>query len=108
MQTTSRANDDHLETLTKLNQDYITSVQTSDVRRFEQLLSEDFLNSNPDGSLVNRADFLAQIGRLAAISNLKCEDVRIRVMGLDPQGRPARQPRDWVERFRAIEAKGNS
>jgi hypothetical protein len=50
------------------------------VRRFEQLLSEDFLNSNPDGSLVTRADFLAQIGRLAAVSNLKCEDVRIRVM----------------------------
>ena len=35
-------------------------------------------------------------------------DARLTAAFLDPQGRPARQPRDWVERFRAIEAKGNS
>ena len=80
MQADTLANDAHLETLRKLNEDYIRSVATSDVRRFEQLLAEDFLNSNPDGSLVNRAEFLSQIGRLAAVSNLKCEDVRIRLM----------------------------
>jgi ketosteroid isomerase-like protein len=51
------------------------------VQWFGRTLTEDFLNSNPDGSLANRADFLAQIGRLAAVSNLKCEDVRIRIMG---------------------------
>ncbi len=71
----------HTQTLQKLNADYISSVQNCDVRRFEELLAPDFLNSNPDGTLVNRADFLAQIGRLASVSNLRCEDVRIRVMG---------------------------
>jgi len=75
------ANDAHLQTLSKLNEEYIKSVATSDVQWFGRTLTEDFLNSNPDGSLANRADFLAQIGRLAAVSNLKCEDVRIRIMG---------------------------
>ena len=31
------------DTLQRLNRDYITSVRTSDVRRFEQILAEDFL-----------------------------------------------------------------
>lgn len=71
----------HIETLGKLNEDYIRSVATSDVKRFGEILSEDFLNSNPDGSLVDKKQFLAQISRLASVSNLRCEQVRIRVMG---------------------------
>ena len=70
-----------LETLDQLNQDYITSVQTSDVRRFDEILAEDFLCSNPDGSLVDRAGFLAQTARPVAISNLQTHDVRIRILG---------------------------
>ena len=81
MQANMLTNDVQMEALGRLNEDYIRSVATSDVRRFDELLAEDFLNSNPDGSLVNRAEFLAQIGRLAAVSNLKCEDVRIRIIG---------------------------
>ena len=81
MQTTSAANTAHVETLTKLNQDYIDSVSKSDVRRFDQILSDDFLNTNADGTLVNRAQFLAQIARPMAVSNFQCEDVLIRVMG---------------------------
>ena len=34
-------------------------------------------------------------------------DARVTAAFLDPDGRPTRQPRDWVERFRAIAAKGN-
>ena len=49
-----------LDTLLTLNRDYIRSVQTSDVRRFEALLAEDFLCTNPDGSLIDRRAFLAQ------------------------------------------------
>ena len=69
-----------LELLNGLNDDYIRSVQNSDVRRFDEILADDFLNSNPDGSLVDRAGFLKQIARPATISNLATEDVRIRVM----------------------------
>jgi hypothetical protein len=41
------------ETLTALNDDYIASVQHGDVGRFDQILAEDFLCSNPDGTLVD-------------------------------------------------------
>ena len=70
-----------LETLVALNSDYIASVQNSDVKRFDEILSDDFLNTNPDGSLVDRTGFLKQIAPKAKISNLACDDVNIRVMG---------------------------
>jgi ketosteroid isomerase-like protein len=70
-----------LETLAQLNRDYITSVQTSDVRRFDEILAEDFLCSNPDGSLVDRKAFLVQTARPVTISNLEARDVLIRIMG---------------------------
>jgi ketosteroid isomerase-like protein len=70
-----------LETLQQINANYIRSVQESDARWFDENLAQDFLNSNPDGSLVDRAGFLAQIARPCTISSLDCEDVRIRIMG---------------------------
>ena len=70
-----------LETLQQLNRDYISSVQTSDVRRFDEILAEDFLCSNPDGSLVDRAAFLALTARPVTISNLEARDVVVRLLG---------------------------
>jgi len=70
-----------VDTLHQLNQDYIRSVQTYDVRRFDEILGEDFLCSNPDGSLVDRAEFLAQTARPVSISNLEARDVRVRIIG---------------------------
>jgi ketosteroid isomerase-like protein len=70
-----------VDILRQLNRDYIRSVQTSDVRRFDEILTEDFLCSNPDGSLVDRAAFLAQTARPVTISNLEAHDVRIRIIG---------------------------
>jgi ketosteroid isomerase-like protein len=68
-----------LEILQQINAHYIRSVQESDVGWFAENLAQDFLNGNPDGSLVDRAAFLAQIARPCALSNLACEDVRIRI-----------------------------
>ena len=70
-----------LETLQQLNRDYIRSVQTSDVHRFEEILAEDFLCSNPDGSLVDRPAFLAQTARPVAIKDLQAHDVLVRILG---------------------------
>jgi ketosteroid isomerase-like protein len=70
-----------LETLQQLNRDYIASVQASDVKRFDEILAEDFLCSNPDGSLVDRAAFLAQTARPVTISNLEARDVMVRLLG---------------------------
>jgi len=70
-----------LEVLTELNRDYIASVQNSDVERFDEILADDFLCSNPDATLIDRAAFLEQTARPATISNLAIEDVNIRLMG---------------------------
>ena len=70
---------DH-ETLAALNTDYINSVQHSDVRRFDEILSDDFHCSNPDGSLIDRAAFLKQTAKPVTISNLKAGDVLIRII----------------------------
>jgi len=81
VETDAATNHADIDILRQLNQDYIRSVQISDTRRFDEILADDFLNSNPDGSLVDRAQFLAQIARPATISNLEANDVRVRVMG---------------------------
>jgi ketosteroid isomerase-like protein len=73
------AND--LEVLQALNRDYIISVQTGDVRRFDELLAQDYFCSNPDGSLVDRKGFLEQTAQPVTISNLRAEDVLIRFFG---------------------------
>ena len=70
-----------LETLEALNRDYVDSVQHGDVRRFDEILAEEFYCSNPDGSLVDRAAFLAQTARPVAISGLEAHDVLIRLLG---------------------------
>jgi ketosteroid isomerase-like protein len=67
--------------LTILNRDYVNSVQNSDVRRFEEILAQDFYCSNPDKSLVDRDGFLKQTAVSVAISNLEAHDVKIRLMG---------------------------
>jgi ketosteroid isomerase-like protein len=67
--------------LKQLNRDYIASVQNSDVRRFDEILAEEFYCSNPDGSLVDRSEFLLQTVRPVTISGLESSDVKIRLFG---------------------------
>ena len=76
--TTARSD---LDVLAALNRDYINSVQHGDVRRFDEILADDFLCSNPDGSLVDKKQFLAQTARPVTISGLTAEDVKVRIIG---------------------------
>src|SRR6266481_4402319 len=89
-----------LAELTSLNRDYVNSVQNSDVKRFDEILADDFYCSNPDKSLVDRAGFLKQTAVPVAIKNLEAHNVKIRVMGdfaiihaatryTTPDGKPA-------------------
>ena len=80
MSATTTAKTD-LALLHELNRDYINSVQHSDVRRFDEILADDFLCSNPDGTLIDRAAFLAQTARPVTIANLTAHDVNIRLLG---------------------------
>jgi ketosteroid isomerase-like protein len=67
--------------LEQLNSAYVRAVDDADAGWFERHLSQDFLNTNPDGSLVARAAFLAQIARGAGVTDLKEHDVQIRILG---------------------------
>jgi len=70
-----------IDELTTLNRDYVASVQNSDVKRFNEILAQDFYCTNPDKSLVDRAAFLRQTALPVRIRNLTAEDVKIRVLG---------------------------
>ena len=79
MQADSLSSD--LEVLETLNEGYVASVQNCDVRWFDEHLSDDFLNTNPDGTLVDRAGFLAQIAKPQSITGLEPRAVHIRILG---------------------------
>jgi uncharacterized protein (TIGR02246 family) len=70
-----------LETLLDLNRDYIRAVKASDVKRFGEILADDFRCSLPDGSLIDRDGFLARAAKPIDISNLEVHDVEVRVLG---------------------------
>ena len=78
---TDAATQTDIDALTALNRDYIQSVQDGDVRRFDEILAEDFLCSNPDGSLVDKNQFLAQTARPVTITGLEAQEVRVRILG---------------------------
>ena len=89
-----------IDQLTVLNRDYVASVQNSDVKRFDEILADEFYCTNPDKSLVDRASFLKQTAVPVMIKNLEAHDVKIRVMGdfaiihaatgyTTPDGKPA-------------------
>ncbi len=73
------AND--LDTLQQLNRNYVRSAETSDVRWYSENLAEDFLASNVDGSIIDKAAFLTRVARPYPGSNLEAVDVRIRFFG---------------------------
>jgi ketosteroid isomerase-like protein len=70
-----------IDELTILNRDYVASVQNCDVKRFDEILAQDFYCTNPDKSLVDRAGFLKQTAIPVTIRNLIADDVKIRVLG---------------------------
>ena len=59
-----------LDVLHDLNRNYVRSVEQSDVRWFDQHLAADFMNTNPDGAVIDRAAFLAQIGRGSPVKDI--------------------------------------
>ena len=80
MQTNAKEQRD-LETLTALNRDFTASVQKGDVKRFEEILADDFMCSTPDGSLLDKAEFLKLTAQPVTTSGLGAENVRIRLLG---------------------------
>jgi hypothetical protein len=71
----------HRAVLRDLNRNYVRAVEESDVAWFDANLAVDFLNTNPDGTLIDRKEFLAQIGRGSSVKSLREHDVVIRILG---------------------------
>src|SRR5262249_19089022 len=71
----------HRATLRELNRNYVRSVDDGDVAWFEANLAGDFRNTNPDGTLIDRGAFIAQIGRGSSVKNIREHDVVIRILG---------------------------
>ena len=80
MQTNANAQRD-LDTLTALNRDFVASVQKGDVKRLGEIFADDFMVSTPDGSLLDKAEYLKLTAKPVTISGLVAEDVRIRLLG---------------------------
>ena len=80
MQTNANAQRD-LDTLTALNLDFFTSVQKGDVKRLDEIFADDFMVSTPEGSLLDKAEYLKLVAQPSTISGLEAEDVRIRLLG---------------------------
>jgi ketosteroid isomerase-like protein len=70
-----------LEELTRLNQDYLSSDQTSNVARYEEFLAPEFTASLPDYNIYDRKAFLDMIGKPRPFTDLQCSDVQITLLG---------------------------
>lgn len=70
-----------LDLLLRLNADYIEAVKTSDVSRFREILANDFVCTLPDGSLIDRQQFLEHTARPFTLGNLQTHEVQVRLLG---------------------------
>ena len=69
-----------LAILDQLNKDYVHSDQFNDVKRFSELLAEDFIVQSP-GVTRNRGEFLEFIAKPRPFKDLAVHDVKIRILG---------------------------
>ena len=70
-----------LETLETLNRGYLLAGERSDVTWYTEHLAEDYRATNPDGSFVDKAGFLARIGRPHTLTNFRAPEVKIQRVG---------------------------
>jgi ketosteroid isomerase-like protein len=72
---------EHLPHLEELNRNYLRAAEQSDVAWFEHHLADDYVCSNPDGSITDRAAFLSRIAQPRSHTDLQAVDTRIRFVG---------------------------
>src|SRR5262249_23425949 len=69
------------QVLADLNSNYVRAVGEADTAWFEANLDDDFVNTNPDGTLLGRAAFIEQIARGSTVKDIREHDVLIRLFG---------------------------
>jgi len=72
---------DEVNILRELNDLYIRCVVKADADQFDKILASDFLNSNPDGTVVDKPEFLRRIRAGQPLKSMDIDDVRIRMFG---------------------------
>lgn len=72
---------DDLETLEGLNRGYLLAAEKSDVAWYTEHLAADYRATNPDGSFVDKAGFLARIGRPHTVTSFRAPEVSIQRVG---------------------------
>lgn len=77
MQSTAAAD---LEAVTLGNARYIEAARTASGDIFEEILASDFLCTMPDGTLLDRAAFIARTRGSSPVPGLAAHDVRIRML----------------------------
>jgi ketosteroid isomerase-like protein len=70
-----------LETLRELNRNYVRAAAQSDVRWYADNLAGDYMATNPDGSFVDKAGFLARFKAVDPNRDYEAVDVNIRILG---------------------------
>ncbi len=68
-----------LASLEQLNRDFFHSDQSSDAKRFAEILAEDFISQFP-GVTRNRAEFLDYIAKPRPFKDLAMHDVNVRIL----------------------------
>src|SRR5574342_1061399 len=70
-----------LEALEALNRGYLLAAEKADVAWYDAHLAPDYMATNPDGSLVDKAGFLARFKKPYGGTNLRAPDVHIQLVG---------------------------
>jgi ketosteroid isomerase-like protein len=70
-----------LETLEALNRGYLLAGEKADAVWYDANLAEDYMATNPDGSLVDKAGFLARFKKPYGGTNLRAPEVHIQLVG---------------------------
>lgn len=81
MGATSRTHRTATQTLTRLNQDYVDAFLKADVAWYRDNLADDFLCTEPDGSVLGREEFLRDAARGPDVATYRLRDVRVRIFG---------------------------
>lgn len=67
--------------LKQLNVEYVQAFMGGNVRWYEEHLAEDFVCIEPDGSLLNRSEFLRLTAKGPDVSEYRLDRVRVRMYG---------------------------
>jgi ketosteroid isomerase-like protein len=70
-----------LEALQELNRGYVSAAERCDVRWYDEHLAPDYVASNPDGSIADKAGFLARIAKPTGASAYETVEPKIRILG---------------------------